>query len=365
MCCQDGLTEVNDVSFVQATNIHQLSKFLKSIRRAYLDLSSSFTSTSRTAASKRSLDLSKGLAAWEGVRWLSDRERDELDFQAKLILKRCMERIRDLENIEKGNLHSPTSDLKLNVRLTVRTQRLVSQRPPSLVKFLGLPTAPSAVEASNEQLTAHRASIALYLNSLLAEVGKTQQLQQETRVKRQMEKTSVQSGLGGLGTTGMVEYGAHLAGTRSEEFKVRKPLRGNESIFAPENKPYTNTTNFDEDDDADEGPIDSILTPEQIQQFENEASSLLKSTQNQLESLKKAEASLLEISALQSELVVHLSQQTELTDKLWEDAVTVTGRVDEGNRQLRKAQERNRESRLFILVFLIGASLTLLFVEFY
>lgn len=38
----------------------------------------------------------------------------------------------------------------------------------------------------------------------------------------------------------------------------------------------------------------------------------------------------------------------------------VSTKVDDANKQLGKARDRNRESRIWLLVFLIGASLTLL-----
>lgn len=113
----------------------------------------------------------------------------------------------------------------------------------------------------------------------------------------------------------------------------------------------------------DDNSIDSVLSAAQIQQFEAEESLLLKSTQSDLASLKLAESSLLEIAALQSQLALHLSQQGELADKLWEEAVGVTGKVEEGNVQLRKARERNRESRVWLLVFLMMASGTLVFLD--
>lgn len=48
------------------------------------------------------LDASKGLAAWEGVRWLSDRERDEVDFGVQVALKRSVDRVRELEAAERS-----------------------------------------------------------------------------------------------------------------------------------------------------------------------------------------------------------------------------------------------------------------------
>lgn len=130
------------------------------------------------------------------------------------------------------------------------------------------------------------------------------------------------------------------------------------SMFVP--APISQAIAGTADYDGDEPPIDSVLSQEQIQQFESESSALLQEANSQLRAIEKAQTSLLEISNLQSELAVHLTQQTEVTDKLWEDSILVSGRVEEGNKQLRQARDRNREGRLWLLVFLIGASFSLL-----
>lgn len=85
----------------QATNLGSFVKFLESIRRAYLDLGSS---SAHQSAAPRHIDTSKGLAAWEGVRWLSDKERDEIDFGVKLALRASVDRVRELEGAEKGKI---------------------------------------------------------------------------------------------------------------------------------------------------------------------------------------------------------------------------------------------------------------------
>ena len=225
--------------------------------------------------------------------------------------------------------------------------------------------AVAAADAKSTQLTAHRTAVTLSLNHLLADVGKAQQLQQEARVKRQLERTSGGAASAGLGTlvgpsgaVGMTEFGEHLAGTRSDDRRAGKAAGHARapSMYTPDPSFAAAMADEEDDDDLGGGPIESLLTPAQVQMFEAEASSLLRATQDQLESLRTAEASLLEISALQSELVVHLTQQSEMVDQLYDDAIVVTGRVEQGNQQLKRAAERNRESRVFLLVFLIGAS---------
>lgn len=43
-----------------------------------------------------------GFKRWEGSKYLSDREREEIDLNGKLILRRCKERVGILEDAEKG-----------------------------------------------------------------------------------------------------------------------------------------------------------------------------------------------------------------------------------------------------------------------
>lgn len=129
---------------------------------------------------------------------------------------------------------------------------------------------------------------------------------------------------------------------------------------SPTAPPVIDTPTFtdDEDDDLE-------LSASQILQFEEENASILRGVQDTLESVQQAESRLLDISALQMELVTHLTHQTELTDQLYEDAVATTASMEKGNVQLREARRRAKDGRLYILVFLIGASLSLLFLHYY
>lgn len=110
-----SIVDVNDPDIdlwtLEATQIAgavaSLGVFLSSIRRAYLDLTSSSSGGGTSQAYKGKdknrgkLDLSKGaFEAWKDVKWLNDRERDEVDWQAKTTLKKCMARIRQLEQAE-------------------------------------------------------------------------------------------------------------------------------------------------------------------------------------------------------------------------------------------------------------------------
>ncbi|GAA5994902.1 Ufe1p [Rhodotorula paludigena] len=339
-----------------AANVRSFASFLHSIRRAYLDLGASSSTGNPLLAHRdqpppRQLDLSKGLQAWEGVRWLSDRERDEIDFAVKVAIRKSVDRVRELEALEKARLDAEKRE----------------NPNAGLSRFLGLAASGPSVSPASQALSEHRALATFYLNALLASVSQRQRDQQEARVQRQLEKTQSLGGMGGGGALGMDELGRQMArkATEDRKGKAREAGAGAHevgqvpSIYRP--APLAAA----EGDDEDDNPLGNELTAEQVQQFEAEESALLKATQSDLEALKTAESSLLEIASLQTQLATHLTQQAELTDKLWEDAITVSGEVDRGNKQLKKAGERSRDSRMWLLIFLFGSSFTLLFLDYY
>ena len=233
---------------------------------------------------------------------------------------------------------------------------------------------------TSDFVAAHHASITWYLNRRLTEASQVQKEMQEERVKRQLERTHT------LGSEAAKE--AALMGHQSsvpilvsgpEQAQSGAPggwLGSASSNFASslaatigvnsswnETRPtYTTPPAEDiEDDEEDEYE----LTASQIMQFEDENAAILRNVQDTLASVQQAESRLLEISQLQTELIAHLTHQTELTDQLFEDAIATTSTMEKGNEQLREAKRRAKDSRLYILVFLIGASLSLLFLHYY
>jgi syntaxin 18 len=103
-------------SLKQATNLKSFTTFINSIRRVYLDINHHSTTTTTTTTTRSSLDLSKGLiTAWEGVRSLTDRERDEIDLEVKAGLRRSLDRVRELEAAEKRkSFHSHCQTISNN-----------------------------------------------------------------------------------------------------------------------------------------------------------------------------------------------------------------------------------------------------------
>jgi syntaxin 18 len=96
---------------IQHNHITSLSTLLQTIRKPYLSLSDPpplsrrhnrpGTSTIATGSGRDAED-EEDLRRWEGSKWLSDRERDEIDLRGRMILRRCRELVGELERAEKG-----------------------------------------------------------------------------------------------------------------------------------------------------------------------------------------------------------------------------------------------------------------------
>lgn len=245
-----------------------------------------------------------------------------------------------------------------------------------LARFLPARLRQDEATLSSDFVAAHHSSITWYLNRRLTEASQSQKEMQEERVKRQMERTKT---LGSGAAREVLNIGVDPL------FNAEPPTTAGGSswlggasssliaatIGAPSpsepHRPTPSNVKFSDipppSDDEDDEDIE--LSASQILQFEQENANILRNVQDTLESVQQAESRLMEISALQMELVTHLTRQTELTDQLYEDAIATTSTVDKGNVQLKEAKRRANDGRLFILVFLIGASFSLLFLHYY
>ena len=176
---------------------------------------------------------------------------------------------------------------------------------------------------------------------------------QEERAKRREERSRT---LGGQAAKEAAMLQTRQAREKSRTGPSSNGIHPNGDALPPQLKGSIPT---------DEPPIESQLSAEQLQLFSTENNTLLEHMESQLDSVLAAEKSLLEISALQTELVRHLVQQTEITDRLYDEAVGSVGDMGKANEQLKQARKRGKEGRLFLLIFLLGASLALLFLDWY
>lgn len=355
-------------AYVVLKHVNTLMRMLTAIRKAYLNVDSRQPPFGgKTSSGANLFDLGNSESSWASIRYLSNEERDQIDLQARVVLSRCADRVKELEELEERR-H------KMEISQTNPLARLLPSR---------LLQSASPATATSDVIAAHHASITWYLSRRLAEVSQAQKEMQEDRVKRQMERTKTlgsgaareaaalslggEDGASSIYGSGSERHGEHSGGwLGNASSTIASTLLGAPSSDRPKQNspspPLTSASFQDSDHFSDD---DIELTQSQIMQFESENSQILQSVQNTLESVQLAESRLLEISALQTELVAHLTRQTELTDQLYEDAIMSTGMVEKGNEELKEARRRAKDSRIFILVFLLGASLSLLFLHYY
>ena len=100
------------------------------------------------------------------------------------------------------------------------------------------------------------------------------------------------------------------------------------------------------DSSYDPAAVESQLSPEQLQLFESENSTLLNYYNDTLKQVTQAEKSVLEIASLQQTLISHLSTQGEMIGQLVDDAQNTDENVRKGNKELKKASERGSTAKI-------------------
>ncbi|KAH9899781.1 hypothetical protein C8Q73DRAFT_637825 [Cubamyces lactineus] len=347
-------------AYVVLNHINTLARMVAAVRKAYLNVDARGPPMLRP--SSRTIDLAGENQSWAELRNLTNEERDQIDLQARVILSRCKDRVAQLEELEKK-----------------RAEYAASQQNP-LTRLLPARLRQDDSTAASDFVAAHHAGITWYLSRRLTETSQFLRDMQEERMKRQLERSrTLGSGAAReamfLGTNDALPSpvesstsGSWLGGASNLASSFAASIGGPST---PSLDPSQSTSTIKpsasvRDDwmsETDEEELE--LSASQIQQFEEENANILQSVQDTLASVQQAEARLMEISALQMELVAHLTKQTEQTEQLYEDAIATAATVEKGNEQLKEARRRARDGRKWILLFLIGASLSLLFLHYY
>ncbi|KAJ9113618.1 hypothetical protein QFC22_005926 [Naganishia vaughanmartiniae] len=348
----------------EAYRIHkqltELTDHLRLIRRAYLSTSPApLPSRLRQQQQQQQQQQSKPgneldpekqrLRYLENAKHLSDREKDEVDVRARLIIKTCRDRVELLERREKlRQAKAPTT--------TSTTSSLISQFLPSLQALTSSSENTLTPQQRSSIMAAHHGAVVWFLNAQLLKISEAQREMQEERAKIRDERGK---SLGALvakevvGANGDTGWGRGTVGNGPINLTIPYKPPTKDSATAPDaDDPLATESNLD-------------LSPSQIQQFSSENTQLLESMQSTLDTVLHAERSLMEISQLQTTLISHLASQTETIERLYDDANDAIASVDQANTQLKEAKRSGRDARFFLLVFLIGASLALLFLDWY
>ncbi|PKY13359.1 hypothetical protein RhiirB3_492015 [Rhizophagus irregularis] len=307
-----------------AFHINNLKIFLLSIRKAYLNTSSRqlkpvYNYLSPSASDNKDKFF---LTKFDPSTTLTDKERDEIDLHAKIVIQQCLDRIKKLEESEQKRQNSIMNNT---------WNKLLS----------------TAFSIEHDMLAAIRSSITWYLNKRLTEISKIQKDQQETRIMKEIEKRE----------STLYKSASIRPSTPSLQMMINE-----EKEISEKNDRGLNRGTIGEEEDDE---IEQSLTAEQKMMLEMENETMMKELATALEQVNQAEKALLEISNLQTVLSNHLAVQTQQTDKLYAEAIATTDRVQEGNLMLHQARQRASDTRKWNLIFLIIASFILLFLDWY
>ncbi|KAM0277041.1 hypothetical protein ACHAQH_006110 [Verticillium albo-atrum] len=289
------------------SHITTLHNELKDVRQSYL-----------STAQPRKTHIRATASVSQQQRYLTDRDREEVDANAKQMLRELNASIRALEEAE-----------------TLRRETESALIRKKFVRGLGALGAWAAGDGGSSSKTAehaaaegrardegqHRDGVVWFLRRRLQLCGRTQQDMMEARLTREMEKSRsvlAKAGSGGtmpelMGFYESMPKAKATAGVPLDEGRAYKPAED--------------------------------LTDEQIQMFEKGNQDMLQHYNSTLDKVRTAEKSLIEISELQTLLVGNLATQSANIEQLVADSENMGDNVGGGNKQLKEATKRPSAAR--------------------
>ncbi|KAI0173283.1 hypothetical protein GGR52DRAFT_379992 [Hypoxylon sp. FL1284] len=302
----DSLDDFLKEAYRINSHITSLHADLKNIRQSYLS----------TAQPRKTLIRS---AQKDGQsRPLSDREREEIDANAKKLLRELNTSIRRLADVEQAR-----SEIESRV-----IQKKFTRGLGALGSWAAGGTqasrSPEHVEAEERAntISTHRDSVLWLLRHRLQECVKTQQDMMEIRLMREMEKNRSVLAKSRRPDAPSSPLKKNLHETPSPVDSARRASQG-----LPPDKTHSNSWTAD-------------LTEEQIQMFERDNQDMLRYYESTLDQVRTTEKSLLEISELQTQLINTLTTQSAGIEQLVADSEKTTENVGGGNKQLKSATQK-------------------------
>ncbi|KAF9433659.1 hypothetical protein BGZ76_009166 [Entomortierella beljakovae] len=297
---------------------------VKVLRKGDSTSNSSDNSHTASFASTSSKVLNDLLETVSSLTSLSDKDRDSIDTQVKVMMKQIKGAIEELENLEQGSSTGTIDD--------------VAQ---------------------------HRQGVTLYLNERLASLATLHKDQYEARITREMEKreSSLHRALpkppststGGNGLVQRRNPGSdHSPSNNNNLSSTHRAGKSTESSGISSSQYYQQqpSSNGFVDDDQD---FESSLTEQERQMLQLENENIVQKLETELNQVRQLETSMIELATLHNTIQEHLEAQTLQTNRLHEEALTAIGHIDAGNDQLVKAGKHNQTTRKWILFFLIMA----------
>ncbi|KAL5601379.1 uncharacterized protein BROUX77_005628 [Berkeleyomyces rouxiae] len=297
------------------TLISDLHSELKDVRKAYLSTAPQRKSQIRAAQPTRE-------------RTMTDREREDIDANAKQMIRELNASIRALDDAEQLRRETQAAVLKKRFGgLGV----LGSWAAGGLAAAAGRSTEHARAAEAAAQVALHRDGVLWLLRRRLEMCCTTQQHMMETRLTREMEKNKsvlARSAQGSIPLPGM------QPGAARQTKMTTAVVDG----LPPDQKLAAGARSGAERHGTE-------LTQEQVQMFEQGNRAMMEHYENALDKVRGAEKSLVEISELQSMLVNNLATQSANIEQLVADSLSTTENVGGGNKELKKATQRPSAAR--------------------
>ncbi|KAF9977935.1 hypothetical protein BGZ73_004375 [Actinomortierella ambigua] len=413
---------------------HQISRtiadirsFILTIRPAYLNLSRSAVNSLRPPKghgqiSSSSKALQAMLESISTLKVLSDKDRDSIDTQVKVMMHQVKGAIEQLEASEQerrkqqqANGHAGASGFNQFISAAFQLR-----------------------QGGADNFAQHRQGVTLNLNEKLASLATLHKDQYGVRMARQMEKSesslfkalpksgaqsnrshlwssinttnstlmdksddlrvsggpgslqlrrpynattsatpspvpsigsSPRMGDGGARSRFGVTTDENVGGYSSSSLYARHPLSSGAGMMASTHPDDTGDDlqqpSYSRGDQGEEDDFERGLSAQERQMLELENEHIVHQLETELNQVRQLETSMIELSTLHSTIQEHLEIQTQQTNRLHEEALNAIELISAGNDQLLKAGKRNNSTRKWILFFLILASFVLLFLDWY
>ncbi|SCU85543.1 LAFA_0D16292g1_1 [Lachancea sp. 'fantastica'] len=237
---------------------------------------------------------------------LTDREKDEFDTEVRLLIQQYFEKLKFLEQyekkrqelVEKKYLSHPQGEIS----------SLFRTRDDSLVLF----------HTTNNK---HRQGILQSLNMIISSIFSDISKMQQHRLSRQRELDSI-------------DFNAQLY---NPTHSVIKAVAQHPAVETTEEevRQYEETV--------------GKLSQEQLQILEDEHDELLNIKTQELEKVENLSKTMVQITSLQNEIASHLQSQTQSIYSLLDNHDDIEMDIQQGNRQLKRAQRHGGKSAKLIV----------------
>ncbi|SCU77595.1 LADA_0A01244g1_1 [Lachancea dasiensis] len=253
---------------------------------------------------------------------LTDREKDDFDTEVRLLVQQYFDKLKFLEQYEQKR------------QSVVATKYLIDAQEGDLLSiFRHKDENLSSFHVTNIQ---HRSGVLQSLGLILSSIFSEISLMQQQRLTRQRELESIdfnaQLYVPMATVVGSVHQAPAIETTEEEVHQYQETL--------------------------------GKLSQEQLQMLETEHNELLNLKTQELQKVENLGKTMVQIASLQNEITTHLQAQTQSIFGLMDNHDNVELNIQQGNRQLTKAQRRGGKSARLIVYLSVLFGMLILVLDF-